>query len=77
VEHKTYITVLHAETRIMIRAQLDVSMFFLLYMIAIFISFLAFLISALLKHRRETRRLREKLRRLRENPERPWFEETD
>jgi len=46
-------------------------------MIAIFAGFLAFLISALLKHRRETRRLREKFKRLRENPERPWFEETD
>ncbi|MEM2049661.1 MAG: hypothetical protein QXO47_03820 [Thermoproteota archaeon] len=61
----------------MIRAQLDLSMFFLFYMIAIFISFLAFLISALLKHRRETKRLREKFKRLREKPEQPWFEETD
>ncbi|MBO3753950.1 MAG: hypothetical protein FGF53_03620 [Candidatus Brockarchaeota archaeon] len=61
----------------MIRAQLDLSTFFLFYMIAIFISFLAFLISALLKHRRETKRLREKFKRLREKPEQPWFEETD
>ncbi len=61
----------------MIRAQLDLSMFFLFYMIAIFVSFLGFLISALLKHRRETKRLREKFKRLREKPEQPWFEETD
>lgn len=61
----------------MFRAQLDLSTFFFTYMIAIFLSFLFFLISALLRHRRETRRLREKFRRLRERPEQPWFEETE
>ncbi|MEM2087428.1 MAG: hypothetical protein QXF52_01980 [Thermoproteota archaeon] len=61
----------------MIRAQVDMSIFFFFYMIAIFLSFLALLIGAFLRHRRETRKLRERFRRLKENPERPWFEETD
>jgi Flp pilus assembly protein TadB len=61
----------------MIRAQVDLSMFFFFYIIAIFLSFLTLLIGAFLKHRRETRRLRERFRRLKENPEQPWFEETD
>ncbi len=61
----------------MIRAQLDLSMFFFFYVIAIFISFLAFLVSALLRHRREKKRLREKFKRLREHPEQPWFTEMD
>ncbi|MEM1557612.1 MAG: hypothetical protein QXT26_00375 [Thermoproteota archaeon] len=61
----------------MFRAQLDLSTFFFVYMIAIFLSFLLFLISALLRHKKETKRLKEKFRRLRERPEHPWFEETE
>ncbi|MEM3712691.1 MAG: hypothetical protein QXR97_04040 [Thermoproteota archaeon] len=61
----------------MLRAQFDLSTFFLMYMIAIFLSFLFFLINALLKHKRETKRLRERFRRLRERPEQPWFEEAE
>lgn len=61
----------------MIKTQLDLSMFFFFYIIAIFLSFLALLIRAFLKHRRETRRLSERFRRLKEDPEQPWFEETD
>ncbi|MBO3769856.1 MAG: hypothetical protein QXS51_01870 [Thermoproteota archaeon] len=61
----------------MLRAQLDFSTFFFMYMIAVFLSFLFFLISSKLKHMRETKRLREKFKRLRERPEQPWFEEVE
>ncbi|MCS7138569.1 MAG: hypothetical protein NZ873_00735 [Crenarchaeota archaeon] len=61
----------------MFRAQFDLSTFFFMYMIAIFLSFLFFLINTLLKHKRETKRLRDKFKRLRERPEQPWFEETE
>ena len=65
------------ETLEMFRAQIDLSDFLFVYMIAIFLSFIFFFISTLLKHRRETKRLREKFRRLRERPEQPWFEEAE
>lgn len=61
----------------MLRAQLDLFNFFFMYMIAVFLSFLFFLINSRLKHKRETKRLREKFKRLRERPEQPWFEEVE
>jgi pilus assembly protein TadC len=61
----------------MIREQFDLSTFFFYYMVAIFLSFLFFLIGSMLRHRRETKRLKEKFKRLSERPEQPWFEETE
>ncbi|MGQ9479100.1 MAG: hypothetical protein ACUVQ0_03630 [Thermoproteota archaeon] len=61
----------------MFRAQIDISTFFFIYTVAIFLSFLVFFIGIFLKHRREMNRLREKFKRLREKPEHPWFDELE